>query len=166
MAEPEKRRPGRPRKLKPDEQTLNFLAGLAQIQCTTREAALVLGVTLQTFHTFLDHYKIARETWEKGAEQGKISLRRTQFRLAQTHAGMAIFLGKNYLGQRDDFTVDGTIQHSVTSELAEILRAHDGNSRSIPHRRGNGIIDGSGVEVRSLIPHRERGGGNGSLPEE
>ena len=32
---------------------------------------------------------------------GKMSLRRTQFKLAEKSAAMAIFLGKNYLGQTD-----------------------------------------------------------------
>jgi len=45
-------------------------------------------------------------------------LRRTQFKLADTHPGMAIFLGKNYLGQRDLFDLDhaGTINHAVSNE--------------------------------------------------
>lgn len=34
-------------------------------------------------------------------EVGKISLRRIQFRLAEKSAAMAIFLGKQYLGQSD-----------------------------------------------------------------
>lgn len=36
---------------------------------------------------------------------GKISLRRQQFKLAEKSAAMAIFLGKNYLGQTDVQTV-------------------------------------------------------------
>ena len=43
------------------------------------------------------------ETWKKKSSKGKISLRRNQFKLSQKNAGMAMFLGKNYLGQRDDF---------------------------------------------------------------
>lgn len=37
---------------------------------------------------------------------GKMSLRRMQFRLAEKSAAMAIFLGKQYLGQRDSFADD------------------------------------------------------------
>ena len=33
--------------------------------------------------------------------KGKISLRRAQFRLAEHNAAMAIWLGKQYLGQRE-----------------------------------------------------------------
>lgn len=32
---------------------------------------------------------------------GKISLRRTQFRMAETNVSMAIWLGKQILGQKD-----------------------------------------------------------------
>lgn len=39
--------------------------------------------------------------YSKKREVGKISLRRSQFQLAQKNASMAIFLGKNYLGQTD-----------------------------------------------------------------
>lgn len=34
--------------------------------------------------------------------KGKISLRRSQWKLAETNAAMAIFLGKQYLGQSDN----------------------------------------------------------------
>lgn len=44
--------------------------------------------------TFEDVYK-------KYSANGKISLRRKQFKLAEKSAAMAIFLGKNYLGQTD-----------------------------------------------------------------
>jgi hypothetical protein len=43
---------------------------------------------------FADVYAVKRGT-------GLISLRRSQFQLAQKNAAMAIFLGKNYLGQKD-----------------------------------------------------------------
>ena len=42
---------------------------------------------------------------------GKISLRRMQWRLAETSATMAIFLGKQYLGQKNEPL---EVQHSVT----------------------------------------------------
>lgn len=58
----------------------------------------------------------ARTRWKHGANEpirevfgsfaqkrgaGKISLRRSQWRLAEKNASMAIWLGKQYLGQRD-----------------------------------------------------------------
>lgn len=63
--------------------------------------------------------------------QGKISLRRAQFQLAQKNASMAIFLGKNYLGQSDTMVVsrdekaeDDALTKSL-KELAEELNDAD-----------------------------------------
>ena len=41
------------------------------------------------------------EIFAKKRQGGKISLRRAQFELAKKSAAMAIFLGKQYLGQRE-----------------------------------------------------------------
>jgi hypothetical protein len=92
---------GRPPKLIADEKTLATLHSLAVIQCTWKEAAAFLKVSEPTFGAFLKRHKKARETWDSGIETGKISLRRVQLRLAETNAAMAIFLGKNLLGQSD-----------------------------------------------------------------
>lgn len=92
---------GRPPKLHADEATLAVLEGLGQIQCTTKEASCVLKVAETTFLRFLADHEKAREAFEMGKGQGLHSLRRTQFKLAEKNAAMAIFLGKNYLGQTD-----------------------------------------------------------------
>ena len=94
---------GRPKgttKLKPDEETFKTLRGLGDIQCTVIEAAAVFRVSKVTMETFLN-LPGAREAFHEGQAEGRTSLRRTQFRLAQKNAAMAIFLGKNYLGQAD-----------------------------------------------------------------
>ena len=54
----------------------------------------------------------------------KIKLRRNQFKLSEKSASMAIFLGKNYLGQKD------VIEQTITeiedlTPLAELLNADD-----------------------------------------
>ena len=46
------------------------------------------------------------ECKEKGQAMGKASLRRSQFKLAEVNATMAIFLGKNWLGQTDKQAVE------------------------------------------------------------
>lgn len=48
---------------------------------------------------------------------GKISLRRAQFELAKKNAAMAIFLGKQYLGQSDN-----PVQESKTGEILDSLQ--------------------------------------------
>lgn len=76
---------------------LELVHKLGLMQCTMEECSAWLGIpksTLSTRPDFSDAYK-------KGKEQGKMSLRRSQWALAKTNAAMAIFLGKQYLGQSD-----------------------------------------------------------------
>jgi hypothetical protein len=92
---------GRPLKIIGDEKTLATLAGLSKIQCTTKEAAAVLSISEVTFIDFLKREEKAREVWELNKHVGRASLRRTQFKLADTNVAMAIWLGKQFLEQSD-----------------------------------------------------------------
>lgn len=81
---------------------------LCGLQCTKEEICGWFDVTDKT----LDRW--CHETYHDGfsaiyaqkRELGKISLRRAQFRLAEKSAAMAIFLGKNYLGQKDNIVYE------------------------------------------------------------
>lgn len=42
-----------------------------------------------------------QEAYERLSQNGRASLRRNQFELSKKNATMAIFLGKQYLGQKD-----------------------------------------------------------------
>jgi hypothetical protein len=107
MPTEEKRKRGRPPKLIDDDKTLQLIEGLARIQCTQKEAASVLKVDQNTFGIFLDTHKRMREAWDNARAAGLASLRRSQFKMAESNATMAIWLGKQYLEQRDhrDLTV-------------------------------------------------------------
>lgn len=52
----------------------------------------------------------------------KIQLRRSQFELAKKSAAMAIFLGKNYLGQRDSIEYEDKESLSKLDEILEGMR--------------------------------------------
>lgn len=110
----ERKKTGRPQALAADAKTLKTVEGLGKIQATTRECAAVLGVSHQTFITFMGRYPAVGEVLEKGKEEGKTSLRRTQFRLAAKNAAMAIFLGKNYLDQTDRQDINQSVTVDVT----------------------------------------------------
>ena len=60
-----------------------------------------------------------RLAYEKGQENGKISLRRIQFKLAERNATMGIWLGKQYLGQRE-MTYE-TSEPIDLKEFAEVI---------------------------------------------
>ena len=90
---------------------------LAGIQCTQQEIASFLGCsvdTLQRDETFCGLYK-------KGQENGKMSLRRIQYKLAEKNPTMAIWLGKQYLKQRDNIEVEHDAKNGVIDELIGAL---------------------------------------------
>lgn len=74
---------------------------LSMMQCTEREAAAKLGIQLATFREMIRIDRLAKEAWEYGREHGRVALREAQFELAKRYPQMAIFLGKQYLGQTD-----------------------------------------------------------------
>ena len=108
---------------------------LCFLQCTEREFCSWFDVSDETLNkwckenydgrTFLDVFKEKREN-------GLISLRRTQFQLAEKSPAMAIFLGKNLLGQTDKMeqTVNDVSEHKgITINFAD---KGDGNAGDVP----------------------------------
>lgn len=89
----------RPRK-EIDKKIFENLCGL---QCTEEEIASAFNCSVDTVSRWCKRtYKESfAEVFKKKSAGGKISLRRAQFRLAETNSTMAIFLGKQYLGQSD-----------------------------------------------------------------
>lgn len=96
---------GRHVRLKPDEETLARVKGLGEIQATYAECGAVLGVDKHTFVRFMERNSKAAEIFEQGKQVGLLSLRRAQFQKAieEKNPTMMIWLGKQYLGQRDVF---------------------------------------------------------------
>lgn len=82
--------------------------GLLAIQCTLEEVTAFFdhklnGCSQDTIERWCKrtYGESFAEISKKKREIGKISLRRMQFKHAEKNPSMAIFLGKNYLGQRD-----------------------------------------------------------------
>ena len=95
---------GRPQKEIDPEQ----FEALCEIQCTLPEIASVLRCSEKTIERWTQRtYKMSFvDAYKKFSANGKTSLRRYQFELAKKNASMAIFLGKQYLGQRDQPEAD------------------------------------------------------------
>ena len=77
--------------------------GLCEIQCTEKEIATVFHVSPDTIERACQREKgmTFAEYFAQKREDGRVSLRRKQWKLADRNAAMAIFLGKNYLGQAE-----------------------------------------------------------------
>lgn len=90
---------GRPKK-EIDRQQFERLCG---IQCTEEEIAGIFDCSVDTVERWCKetYGTTFAEIYKTYSAPGKASLRRTQFKLAERSAAMAIFLGKQYLGQKD-----------------------------------------------------------------
>lgn len=90
---------GRPKKEIPKEQ-FEKLCGL---QCTKEEVAGFFNCSEDTIDRFCkrEYKKSFAVVFKEHSANGKISLRRNQFKLSEKSAAMAIWLGKQYLGQKE-----------------------------------------------------------------
>lgn len=86
-------RTGRPR----IELDTDQIAKLAEIQCTIKEIAYIMGVSTDTIS------RNYADVVEAGKQSGKMQLRRAQWRKAveEGNPTMQIWLGKQYLEQAD-----------------------------------------------------------------
>lgn len=103
-----------------DKKQFENLCGL---QCTKEEICGFFEVTDKTLENWCRRtYKAGfSEVFRQKRGKGKISLRRSQFRLAEKNANMAIWLGKQYLGQRD--SVDEEADNEATKRIDEMIQA-------------------------------------------
>jgi len=107
MAKKKKSTPPIPEKIIVDWTTVDKLLA---IFCIGEEVAGFLNISYDTLErrckedkksSFADYSKLKRGT-------GKASLRKKQWLLADHNPAMAIFLGKNYLGQADKIHMEAT----------------------------------------------------------
>jgi len=101
-----KKKMGRPRK----EIDAELFKKLCALQCTLDEIAGVFDCSPDTIERWCKRtYKQTfAETYKIHSAKGKMSLRRYQFDLAKKSAVMAIWLGKQYLGQTEKQEVQVT----------------------------------------------------------
>ena len=110
--------------IKQKQSTINKsqFEGMCFVQCTKEEICAILGVSDITLtrwckNTYDDNFE---GVYKKYSEGGKMSLRRTQFKLAEKNSSMAIFLGKQYLNQKDNIEVESTQLVKVEELLNKI----------------------------------------------
>ena len=109
---------------------MKLVEGLAHIHCTIDEIAAIMeisDVTLRKDPEFLPTYYKAREG-------GKMSLRRQQFKAAEGgNTTMLIWLGKQFLGQRD------LVRTEVTGQL-EVTDLYDVSEEQLAVIAAQGIV--------------------------
>lgn len=107
---------GRPRK----EIKQKEFENLCGIQCTKLEICAFFDVTDKTLEAWCKRTYHAgfSEVFAQKRGLGKISLRRKQWQLAEKNGSVAIWLGKQYLNQRDN--VDVTVADAKGIALDEL----------------------------------------------
>lgn len=103
---------------------------LCGLQCTKEEICGFFDTTDKTLENWCKRTYDGKGFSEVFAEKrgiGKVALRRAQFRLAEKNAAMAIFLGKNYLGQTDNVVVQNQEQASAIEQIAKALINNNGS---------------------------------------
>ena len=114
-------RTGRPKK-EIDQKQFETMCAL---QCTLDEICAMLDVSDKTLEKWCkDTYDGMNfsDVFRQKRELGRMSLRRMQWKLAEKNATMAIFLGKNYLGQRDSIEYEDRESLSKLDEILESMR--------------------------------------------
>ena len=92
----------------------------------------MLGVARSTFEQFLQREEKAREAWDNGVLKGRASVRRAQFKLLEAgNATMAIWLGKQLLGQRDAQQVDVSVRHVAEMTDDELIAIAAGSRAGV-----------------------------------
>lgn len=119
---PARKEEGRPEIVFTDEQWDEF-EKLCAFQCTEVEICNWFNVDDVTLVKLLkERYDMSfSEAFAQKRTKGLVSLRRLQFQLAKSNPAMAIFLGKNYLDQKDRKEIELT-----TPNLLEIIDELDG----------------------------------------
>ena len=93
---------------------------LCKIQCTLEEISSVFSCSMDTIERWCKrtYHATFADTNKSLSAYGKSSLRRYQFEMAKKNASMAIWLGKQYLGQRDNFEFE---DREAISKLDQVL---------------------------------------------
>ena len=108
-----KRPAHRPKEFFPD---MEKVYSLCKLNCTDSEIAAFFEVSLSTVERERKSNPEFNEAIERGKSYGKLSLRRKQVELATEGAGnatMLIWLGKQYMGQKDKTEVVADVVNRI-----------------------------------------------------
>lgn len=95
---------------------LGELEKLCSMQCSDEEIAAWFGVSVRTIQNRRQQPRFAK-VMQRGRARACINVRRAQARLLEAgNAAMAVWLGKNLLGQRDNMQITGANGGPIQTE--------------------------------------------------
>lgn len=106
----------------------NEFEGCCKILCTKNEICDIFSIDEKTLTAWCKReYGMGfSDVYKKFSADGKKSLRRYQFELAEKNPTMAIWLGKNLLGQKDEVAIDHGGNELLT-DLTNLARKNMNN---------------------------------------
>lgn len=106
---------GAPRK----ELNIEQFKMLCALHCTEEEIAAVLDMGVDALaERIKELWNVSfPDVFKRFSASGRVSLRRTQFKMAETNPAMAIWLGKQHLGQFDRNQIEQNINGKISSNL-------------------------------------------------
>ena len=107
-----KKKVGRP-KIVLDYEAIERLAGM---MCTQEEIASYFDCDVRTLQRDEEFCRV----YKKGLDKGKMSLRRKQYTMSDTNVTMAIWLGKQYLGQTDKVESDNNNNQNIVFNIKPV----------------------------------------------
>ncbi|MGD0778255.1 MAG: hypothetical protein ABSC05_36190 [Candidatus Solibacter sp.] len=131
---------------KPAPIDLTELEKLCALQCTDEEIADWFGVSTRTIENRRKRPEFA-QVMSRGRSRGRISVRRAQMKLLESGSGtMGVWLGKQFLGQRDVITNQhvgsggGPIELAMKPDLSrftdeELQQLRELALKALPHAR-------------------------------
>ncbi len=100
---------------------------MCAMQCTRNEIASIFGVSYETLLRWCKNNYDGKDfdtIFREKRQLGLVSLRRTQWKQAEKSVPMAIFLGKNLLGQTDN-PVEESIKKEIEEKRPIVIPASD-----------------------------------------
>ena len=112
---------------------------LCALQCTKEEICCFFDVSDKTLENWCKrtYSEGFSEVFKKKRGKGKISLRRAQFRLAEKSASMAIWLGKQWLGQKDTVEIERPDEVVISNNLVEVIKISAQNLKNREEQQEN-----------------------------
>lgn len=112
---------------------------LCALQCTKEEICGFFDVSDKTLENWCKrtYSEGFSEVFKKKRGKGKISLRRAQFRLAEKSASMAIWLGKQWLGQKDTVEIERPDEVVISNDLVEVIKISAQNLKNREEQQEN-----------------------------
>lgn len=98
----------------------NKFERLCEIMCTKVEIAHIFDCSEDTIERWCKKTyegKTFSQVHEQHRNLGLVSIRRSQMELSKKNPAMAIFLGKNYLGQSDNAKVEHTGGVNISMDI-------------------------------------------------